>query len=1033
MVPGLVFERKFTKTLSDPLENVKYEKRSAKIAEPDGKVVFQLDDVLVPEGWSQLATDIAVSKYFRKLGVPETKHETSVKQLVFRVAHTIRLAGEERGYFSGRENADVFEDELAYILLMQKGAFNSPVWFNCGLYHIYGIRGGGGNWHYSEKTKTFEALENNYERPQCSACFIQSVDDDLMSIFELAKNEAKLFKYGSGTGTNFSRLRAKQEKLSGGGTSSGLMSFLEVLDRGAGATKSGGTTRRAAKMVCLNMDHPEIVDFINWKVREERKVKILINSGYPSDFNGEAYHTVSGQNSNNSVRVTDEFMNAYLNGLKWSTIERTTGKVSSEYDAKELMKMIAKAAWECADPGIQFDTTINNWHTCPNSGRINASNPCSEYLFLDNSACNLASLNLTKFADSEGKMDLEAFRHAIRIVFTAMEILVDFSSYPTKEIAENSHAFRPLGLGYANLGTLLMIEGVPYDSEQGLAIAGAITAILTGEAYATSAEIAEKIGPFEGYGKNREPFLEVMKKHRSAVGKIKKEACPEYLLNDAKEVWDRAVTLGEKYGYRNSQATVIAPTGTIGLLMDCDTTGVEPDFSLVKWKKLAGGGYFKIVNQSVEQALLNLGHSKKQADGIKTYVLGHGTLDNAPHVNPDALIALGYTDEQIKEASGYVKRMGSMDDWTPHVKPKELAKKGMAPEQIAEAKIYVGGAETVEGAPYLQPEHLAVFDCANKCGLGKRFIEPMGHVRMMAAVQPFISGAISKTINMPRESTVEEVERLYLESWKLGLKAIAIYRDGSKQSQPLSAKGGEGEEPAAKEEAYPRGKKESLPKKRFGFTVESAVGGHKIFLRTGEYADGRLGEVFIDMHKEGAAYRSLMNCFAIAISIGLQYGVPLQKYVDSFTFTRFEPNGMVDHPNIKSATSVPDYIFRVLGMEYLGRTDFVHVKPKIVDEIHGFSGNGHGGINGKNGSATNALHSIGRAADTSLGGSSEITGGRTTIKEWIKETGDSSAGLGKQMSELMGDAPACDSCGHMTVRNGACYKCLNCGNSMGCS
>ncbi|PIN83890.1 ribonucleoside-diphosphate reductase, adenosylcobalamin-dependent, partial [Candidatus Micrarchaeota archaeon CG11_big_fil_rev_8_21_14_0_20_47_5] len=561
---------------------------------------------------------------------------------------------------------------------------------------------------------------------------------------------------------------------------------------------------------------------------EEKKVHALISAGYSSDFNGDAYHTISGQNSNNSVRITDEFMQAYLNGLKWSTKGRMDGKPVDEYDAKDLMKMIAAAAWECADPGVQFDTTINAWHTCPNSGRINASNPCSEYMFLDNSACNLSSLNITKFADDAGRIDLQKFRHAVKIFTTAMEIIVDFSSYPTKEIAQNSHIFRPLGLGYANLGTWLTISGLPYDSEKGRAAAAAITAILTGEAYAVSAELAGRMGPFEAYEKNRDAMLAVIKKHRNCAAKISEKDCPEYLLKGARECWDIALEEGERHGYRNAQVSVLAPTGTIGLLMDCDTTGVEPEFALVKWKKLAGGGYFKIVNHSMEQSLLNLGYAVPQVEEIKKYVIGHGTLDDAPYMNPDALRALGYSDEQIKEAAAYVKRMGSIDEWTPHVNMAELKKKGLSEEQIGEARIYVGGAEMLEGAPYISAEQLAVFDCANRCGAGKRFIEPMGHVRMMAAVQPFISGAISKTINMPKESTIEEVERLYLESWKMGLKAVAIYRDGSKMSQPLSAKSGENgcckEKDDEKEEKIERGKKEALPKKRYGFTVESLVG-----------------------------------------------------------------------------------------------------------------------------------------------------------------------------------------------------------------
>ena len=1018
---GLKIERRYTKAGVDPLEAVTYERRTSAIANTDGSVVFKMENAEIPKPWSQLATDIVVSKYFRKAGVPGAGTETSVKQAVHRVAHAIRAAGEEfGGYFRTPEDAGAFEDELKHLLVTQRGAFNSPVWFNCGLTEAYGIRtGSGGSYAWDSRRNQPVATKDSYTRPQCSACFIQSVEDDLMSIFDLIKNEARLFKFGSGTGTNFSRIRGRQEKLSGGGTSSGLMSFLEVLDRGAGATKSGGTTRRAAKMVCLDMDHPEIISFINWKVREEKKVAALIAAGYPSDFNGDAYRTVSGQNSNNSVRITDEFMKACVDGGRWQTTFRTTGEVCDTYEARDLMHQIAYAAWACADPGVQFDTTINDWHTSANTDKIRASNPCSEYMFLDNSACNLASVNLMKFLGEDGVFDVPGFRHACRVFTIAQEILVDYSSYPTAPITQNSHDYRPLGLGYANLGTLLMVKGIPYDSERATATCGALTAILTGHAYRASAEMAKHKGPFPGYASNQEPCNRVMRKHRDAAYKINPKSCPPDLLAAAHEDWDEVVRLSEKYGVRNAQATVIAPTGTIGLLMDCDTTGIEPDFALVKFKKLAGGGYFKIVNQSVPRALANLGYREDQVRDIITYVTGTLTLDGAPHINPATLKERGFTDEDIEKIEGCIpgvfelqfafnkwklgedamKRLGFKEEQYNSVNFNMLEALGFSSKQIAEANDVVCGRMSIEGAPGLKPEHLPVFDCANKCGkYGKRFIAPMGHVRMMAAAQPFISGAISKTVNLPNEVTVEDIQNIYVDSWKMGLKAVALYRDGSKLSQPLNASSGSG---AAKEEAVAdalaQPHRHRLPKKRAGLTQEARIGGHKVYVRTGQYEDGQLGEIFIDMHKEGAAYRSMMNCFAIAVSLGLQYGVPLKEYVDVFTFTRFEPSGPVDHPNIKFATSIVDYIFRLLAMEYLGRHDLVQVPP------------------------------IGTTTDPTLPPST-----KESHKPHIAEEPKGDA-LSSQLGGMMGDAPFCSLCGHVTVRNGACYKCLNCGNSMGCS
>ncbi len=1099
--PGVPMLRVNTKPGIDPLaagspgpanKPLVYERRSSIITNPDGSIVFKMEGAEIPSDWSQLATDIVISKYFRKAGLhgDKAQGERSVRQVVHRIAHTIRTAGEQfSGYFATGADADTFEAELSWLLVHQYGAFNSPVWFNCGLFHEYGIEGSGGNWawdmdgtHTRERGNDIDGVfetDKAYERPQCSACFIQTAKDDLMGIYELVKNEARLFKYGSGTGTNFSTIRGKQEKLSGGGTSSGLMSFLEVFDRAAGATKSGGTTRRAAKMVCLDMDHPEIEDFINWKIREEKKAHALIAAGFSSDFNGEAYHTISGQNSNNSVRVTDDFMRAALAGGKWQTIARTTGAVVETLDAKDLWMQVAEAAWGCADPGVQYDSTINRWHTCPNTSRINASNPCSEYMFLDDSACNLASVNLTKFLQPvhavDGKtkqdwsFDVEGYRHACKTFFIAQEILVDLSSYPTANIARNSHDYRPLGLGYANLGSLLMMLGVPYDSDKGRSIAAALTSIMCGHAFKTSAEMAATKGPFAGYSANRDPMLRVMNMHRDAAYAIHREQCPTALYKAACEDWDAAVRLGESHGYRNAQSTVLAPTGTIGLLMDCDTTGIEPDFALVKFKKLAGGGYFKIVNQSVPGALANLGYSPAEVQEIVAFVTGTNTLLGAPHINRRTLKEKGLTDADMAKVetaiigvfdlesafAGWVLGEEAMTRLGVHSNKTSLLKHlGFTQAQIDEASDVIVGRMTVEGAPYLRDEHLAVFDCANRCGkTGRRFLAPMSHVKMMAAAQPFLSGAISKTVNLPNDATVEEVAKIYEEGWRLGLKAVALYRDGCKASQPLSTSGKESKDDALEAKkakaaealtplpindnlqetmqlnlplTRPHGLRVRLPKRRQGFTQEARVGGHKIFLRSGEYTDGTLGEIFIDMHKEGAAFRSLMNCFAMSVSIGLQYGVPLQTYVEQFTFTRFEPQGTVEgHPNVKIATSIVDYLFRVLGIEYLGRYDLAHVKPeadnKSVDERAE-------GLIPVDPPSMRPME-IPAIDETPLLATQSSTSDRATT---VGSPTHGSA-LDAQLDQMMGDAPVCDGCGHITVRNGACYKCLNCGNSMGCS
>jgi len=1018
-----------------------------------------------------------VSKYFRKAGIQgdAKRGETSARDLVYRVAHTIREAGEKAGgYFATSEDADTFEAELSHLLIHQKGAFNSPVWFNCGLYQRYGIEGSGGNWAFDAVQGKVVETATAYEQPQCSACFIQSVSDDLMGIYDLIKNEARLFKYGSGTGSNFSKIRGNTEKLSGGGTSSGLMSFLEVFDRAAGATKSGGTTRRAAKMVCLDMDHPEIEEFITWKVREERKVKALIDAGYASDFNGEAYHTVSGQNSNNSVRVTDAFMKAVEDDGEWRTYERTSGKVAKTMRARDLWRKVAEAAWMCADPGLQYDTTINDWHTAAGTDRINASNPCSEYMFLDDTACNLSSINLTKFLSDEGNFDIEGYRHAVRILFMAQEILVDYSSYPTERIAKNSHDYRPLGLGYANLGTLLMRLGVSYDSDEGRALCAGLTSILCGHAYRVSAEMAESKGTFAGYDKNRESMLRVMRKHQNASrtwendhishGKSAESVIRQVLAAGTAD-WNEAVRLGEKHGYRNAQATVLAPTGTIGLLMDCDTTGIEPDFALVKFKKLAGGGYFKIVNNSVPLALKRLGYSDAQAADIVAYISGTNTFMGAPHLSRRTLLEKGLTEGEVNKAEKALPGVFDVNQalavWVVGKEayerlgvPAETAAKpgfsllkhfGLSASQIEELNDVVLGRQTIEGAPHLRDADLPVFDCANRCGRkGRRYLAPMSHVRMMAAAQPFLSGAISKTVNLPNDASVDDVADIYMQGWKLGLKAVALYRDGCKLSQPLNSGTEDKQEKAeakaepAKQEAPaaaapvqpvrpvvravvregltpPPTVRHRLPQKRRGFTQEARVASHKVFLRTGEYDDGSLGEIFVDMHKEGAAFRSLMNCFAISVSMGLQHGVPLASYVEQFTFTRFEPQGPVQgHPNIKFATSIIDYIFRTLGVEYLKRYDLAHIPP---DEVAADMAD-----------PTDAVAVQQYAPEPS----SVPPPVATSVSHHVTGSGSNSA-LSAHLSEMMGDAPMCDVCGHITVRNGACYKCLNCGASMGCS
>jgi ribonucleoside-diphosphate reductase alpha chain len=906
--------------------------------------------------------------------------------------------------------------------------------------------------------------------------------------------EARIFKYGSGVGTNFSHIRGANEKLSGGGSSSGLMSFLKIGDRAAGAIKSGGTTRRAAKMVCLDLDHPEVLEFINWKVQEEDKVAALIAAGYDNGYEGEAYATVSGQNSNNSVRIPNSFFKALSEDGNWELKARTDGRVMKSVPAREVWEQIANAAWRCADPGTQYDTTINEWHTCPKGGRINASNPCSEYMFLDNTACNLASVNLRKFFnESDNSFDVEGFEYTTRLWQTVLEVSILMAQFPSKEVAQLSYDYRTTGLGFANLGSMLMVSGIAYDSEEARGIAGAITAIMTGIAYKTSAEMASFLGAFDRYQENKEDMLRVMRNHRAAaydaedayVGLeikpqgIKAQFTPDYLLKAATKAWDDAVKLGEKYGYRNAQTTVIAPTGTIGLVMDCDTTGVEPDFALVKFKKLSGGGYFKIINQSVPQALKNLGYTQKQNDAIVNFAVGHASFEGAPHINNKSLLAKGFTQEEIDKLNGAAKsafeigfifnrftlgdacltRLGFKEevfaDWSFSL----LEALGFSEDQIDEANDYVCGTMTVEGAPALKDEHLSIFDCANKNGKkGVRYIHAHGHIRMMAACQPFLSGAISKTINLPHEATVAEIADSYLMSWQLGLKANAIYRDGSKLSQPLSTKSdkktktdsAEAEEVTTSqmvdlsnltvdellEEVQKRMttstdtvlkrqlsrivERKSLPAKRRGFTQKARIGGQVLFLRTGEYNDGTVGELFIDLAKEGSTLRSLMNCFAISISVGLQYGVPLEEFVDKFVFTKFEPSGMVDHPNIKTTTSIVDFIFRALAYEYLGRTDLVHVLDKPTVENLGEEGD---------------ITLVGKPELSSIrvtAPATQVTAAKANVVAAVNE-GGSMDNITAAAKSMQSDAPACSTCGHITIRSGTCYKCLNCGTSMGCS
>ncbi len=1155
--------RRFTKAGSDVYASFKWDKRTSRIMHTDGSVVFEMKDAEIPADWSQLATDIVVSKYFRKAGVPQvnadgspvldeqgrqkTGPERSVKQVVHRLAGCWTHWGKQYGYFNSEEDSSAFYDEMAYMLLSQMAAPNSPQWFNTGLNFAYGLTGPSqGHWHVNPATGQLEQTKDAYTHPQPHACFIQSVDDDLVNeggIMDLWTREARLFKYGSGTGTNFSKVRGENESLSGGGKSSGLMSFLKIGDRAAGAIKSGGTTRRAAKMVCLDLDHPDIEEFINWKVREEIKVACLVEGlkhlpkeqqelakqmklKLDYDFNGESYMTVSGQNSNNSVRVNNKFIKAVETDGDWQTTRRKDGKVHKTMKARHLWKQIGYAAWRCADPGVQFDDVINEWHTCPQSGRINASNPCSEYMFLDNTACNLASINLMKLYDEESqRFDIDGFRHACRLWTMVLEISVLMAAYPSREIARLSYEFRTLGLGYANLGTLLMVSGIPYDSDAGRAVCGAISSLMTGEAYATSAEMAKELGAFPGYRKNRNDMLRVMRNHKAAAYNdgagyegltVKPMGIPaaEFgskhpasvnLLQAARECWDRAVALGEQFGYRNAQTTCIAPTGTIGLLMDCDTTGVEPDFALVKFKKLAGGGYFKIANSSLPPALRNLGYTSEQMHDILTYVMGTLSLRGAPHINQEVLKAKGFTDEELAKTEACLpsvfelafafspwsfseqtmQRLGfSKEQWS-NPKFNLLKALGFNKKQIREANEYVCGSQTIEGAPHLKPEHYAVFDCANKCGpKSKRFIHHMGHIKMMAAAQPFISGAISKTINMPNEVSVGDISEAYMESWKLSLKAVALYRDGSKLSQPLNTSADDdtaddqeiddikamegtckacGDPAPSIAEPMPaaapvekvvvkiveRPLRRRLPDTRASITHKFDISGHEGYITVGLFEDSTPGEVFITMAKQGSTIGGLMDTIATLISLNLQYGVPLDAIVRKFEHMRFEPAGMTANSDIPFAKSFVDYIVRWMGMQFIagyraanapkregfgeppatpapapaameaapaqgGESVLSHrenLREAVAQPGNGNGGHGHG--NGGNGGS---------------GGVATLVAGR---KDLLHETVPTNA-LNAAMQNLMGDAPTC-TCGSITVRNGSCYKCLNCGASLGCS
>ena len=1200
------FTRQFTKNNDNAYSGLEFKTTTSEIKNPDGTIVFSAPNIEVPANYSQVAADIIAQKYFRKAGIPtylkkieendvpswlwrsepdaiklshlpedkRFKGEESAKQVFDRLAGTWTYWGWKGNYFTKEEDAKIYFDEMRYMLAAQMCAPNSPQWFNTGLHWAYGIDGPSQGHHYVDfKTKKLVKSKSSYEHPQPHACFIQSVKDDLVNeggIMDLWVREARLFKYGSGTGTNFSKLRGSTEGLSGGGRSSGMMSFLRIGDRAAGAIKSGGTTRRAAKMVTVDVDHPDIEEYINWKVVEEQKVAALVAGSkltgknlksvmdacnlsnykdeerinpkinielkkailncravmipenyiqrviqfakqgfkdiefqtYDTDWDSEAYLTVSGQNSNNSVRVSNDFLEKVSQKSKWDLIRRTDGGVHKTIEAADLWSKISEAAWACADPGLQYDTTINEWHTCPEAGRINASNPCSEYMFIDDTACNLASINLLQFKKDDASFDIEAYEYTTRLWTLTLEISVMMAQFPSKEIAQRSYEYRTLGLGYANIGGLLMSWGIAYDSDEGRSICAALTSIMTGISYATSAEIAGELGAFPKYKENAKHMLKVIRNHkRASEGKTRDyedlsinpvplmaQDCPDQkLIVAAKEAWSKALSLGEKNGYRNAQATVIAPTGTIGLVMDCDTTGIEPDFAMVKFKKLAGGGYFKIINRVVPEALAYLGYNADQIDDMQRYAVGTGSLKDCQAISHNALISKGFTEKEInliedslasafdikfvfnqftlgaefcKEKLGMSSEQ--MNDFTFNM----LEFLGFTSEEIDVANIHVCGAMTLEGAPHLNKDHLAVFDCANVCGrIGKRFLSVDSHIKMMAAAQSFISGAISKTINMPNDATIDDCSDAYMLSWQLGIKANALYRDGSKLSQPLNSAlldeddidedndNITNEEDITKRtsqvvekivERFVQTERDKLPHRRKGYTQKATVGGHKVYLRTGEYESGKLGEIFVDMHKEGAAFRSLMNNFAIAVSIGLQYGVPLEEYVEAFTFTRFEPQGMVTgNDTIKMSTSILDYIFRELAISYLDRNDLGHVGPEDLES----STTGSGGHKNLISEKVASRGFVRRELKVVSGGNNNVTMmpptsslKEDTINEPNQEDtvviNNQAPNLAQEIeAKIKGyEGEACGECGNFTlVRNGTCMKCNTCGATSGCS
>ncbi|HIK58369.1 MAG TPA: vitamin B12-dependent ribonucleotide reductase [Nitrospinaceae bacterium] len=1192
-------DRVFTKDHQDPYEGIRFVERDSKIINTDGSLVSEIKNVLVPDTWSQVAVDIMAQKYFRKAGVParlkkklepglpewlcpsvpdeeglsqlpesaQFARETTSREVFHRLAGCWAYWGWKNNCFSSENDARTYYNEMRYMLSRQLAAPNSPQWFNTGLNWAYGLEGPAqGHYFVDPQAGGLQKSTNAYERPQPHACFILSVEDDLVGeggIMDLWRQEARLFKFGSGTGSNFSNLRGNGESLSGGGKSSGLMSFLKIGDRAAGAIKSGGTTRRAAKMVTLDMDHPDIEEFVEWKVKEERKVAALASGSkmtrrclkeiiqacwagdegeeirfdvqknkvlgksigkaldcfipenyiyrviqlarqgvkdiefeeYDTNWTSEGYLTVSGQNSNNSVRLTNEFLRAVECDGDWNLINRADKEIAKTLPAKDLWDKVNYSAWSSADPGLQFHSTINEWHTCPEDGPIRASNPCSEYMFLDDTACNLASINLMRFYDEDkGIFEIEKYRHACRLWTVTLEISVMMAQFPNKAIAKKSFEFRTLGLGYANLGALLMVMGIPYDSEEGRAIAGAISAMTTGAAYTMSAEMAGELGAFESYEKNRGPMLRVLKNHWRAAHDVEvheydgltifpqgipKEHCPSYLLDAAQKEWADALALGERNGYRNAQTTCIAPTGTIGLLMDCDTTGIEPDYALIKYKKLAGGGYFKIINQSVPGALRKLGYKPDEIKDIVEYCVGTGNLGTAPYINRNSLRAKGFTDNVLDNIQLELPSVFDIsfafnkyiigekfcqdilkitDEQWNSIDFNLLSHLGFTEEEIQVANDGICGKMTIENAPHLKECHYPVFDCANQCGkYGKRFIRPEAHIRMMAAAQPFLSGAISKTINMPNDASIADVERAHILSWKLMLKGTAIYRDGSKLSQPLNSVVAnsfnqlkiEEEAPAMKAakqviEVVRENRRRALPHRRKGYTQKASIGGHKVYLRTGEYEDGTLGEIFVDMHKEGAAYRSLMNCFAIAISLGLQHGVPLEEFTDAFVFTRFEPNGIVTgNQAITMSTSTIDYIFRELAITYLGRTDLAQVTPddlrsdSIGKKDQQPSDDGGPGANKSNsqstfGAATKIEPKAESTQAVSRVSSNGNKNGNGAVAPMTAGAATSSTAAIAKLKGYEGDA--CQECGSLTlVRNGTCLKCVTCGATSGCS